>query len=218
MKIFYTVPWYRYHRTDCILVDLTGSGFSVQNGLLALSARSLINAFLFYYRNLLKRVHFEIVIPRPKNEKKLPGVLTMAECYSIFNAIHNPRHRLLLLLGYGAGLRLSEIVSLKWSDILMAEFKIHIKEAKGRKDRIVMLPYSIVSYLEKYQELYKGSTWVFEGQYKGESLSTRTVQQVMQQAVAKAGLEKKASVHTLRHSSPRTCWKLVPISGIYKVY
>lgn len=172
----------------------------MQNGLSASSAHSLINALLFYYRNVLKRAHFEIAIPRPKNEKKLPGVLTMAECYSIFNAINNPKHRLLLLLGYGAGLRLSEIVSLKWSDILMAEFKIHIKEAKGRKDRIVMLPYSIISYLEKYQELYKGTSWVFEGLYKGESVSTRTVQQVMQQAIAKAGLEKKASVHTLRHS------------------
>jgi site-specific recombinase XerD len=172
----------------------------MQNGLSASTAHSLINALLFYYRNVLKRESFEVVIPRPKTEKKLPGVLTMAECFSIFNAIDNPKHRLLLLLGYGAGLRLSEIVGLRWSDILMAEFKIHIKEAKGRKDRIVMLPYSIVGYLENYQQLYKGNTFVFEGQYKGEMYSPRSVQQVMHTAIEKAGLDKKASVHTLRHS------------------
>ncbi len=172
----------------------------MQNGLSASTAHSLINALLFYYRNVLKKESFEIVIPRPKKEKKLPGVLTMAECFGIFNAIENPKHRLLLLLGYGAGLRLGEIVSLQWSDILIAEFKIHIKEAKGRKDRIVMLPFSIIGYLENYRQLYKGNTWVFEGQYKGEMYSPRTVQQVMQTAIVKAGLEKKASVHTLRHS------------------
>ena len=172
----------------------------MQNGLSASSAHSLINALLFYYRNVLKKEAFEIVIPRPKTEKKLPGVLTMAECYGIFNAIENPKHRLLLLLGYGAGLRVSEIVSLRWSDILIPEFKIHIKAAKGKKDRIVMLPYSIVSYLEHYRQLYKGDGWVFEGFYKGETYSTRTVQMVMQTAIIKAGLDKRASVHTLRHS------------------
>lgn len=172
----------------------------MQKGLSASSAHSLINALLFYYRNVLKREAFEIIIPRPKTEKKLPSVLTMAECYGIFNAIENPKHRLMLLLGYGAGLRVSEIVGLRWSDILIPEFKIHVKEAKGRKDRIVMLPYSVVSYLEHYRQLYKGDGWVFEGFYKGETYSTRTVQQVMQRAIAKAGLDKKASVHTLRHS------------------
>ena len=63
-----------------------------------------------------------------------------------------------------------------------------------------MLPYSIIGYLENYQQLFKGSSWVFEGQFKGEAYSGRSVQQVMQNAIAKAGLEKKASVHTLRHS------------------
>ncbi len=172
----------------------------MQKGLSASSAHSLVNALLFYYKNVLKRDSIEIAIPRPKKEKKLPTVLTMAECFAIFNAIQNPKHRLLLLLGYGAGLRLGEIIHLKWDDILMQEFKIHIKEAKGRKDRMVMLPYSVVSYLENYRQLFKGDGWVFEGQYKGEMYSPRSVQQVMQRAIAKVGLRKKTTVHTLRHS------------------
>ena len=172
----------------------------MQQGLSASTGHSLVNALLFYYRIVLKRPQYEISIPRPKKEKRLPAVLTMAECYSIFDSIINPKHKLLLLIGYGAGLRLSEITNLRWRDILMAEFKIHIKEAKGKKDRMVMLPYSVVSYLQAYQELYKGTGWVFEGQYKGESYNPRSVQQVMQAAIKKAGLDKKASVHTLRHS------------------
>lgn len=169
-------------------------------GLSSARGNSMVNALLFYFRNVLKRAEFEIVLPRPKNEKKLPPVLTMAECHAVFKALENPKHKLLLLLAYGAGLRLSELTHLRWEDILWVEHKIHIKAGKGKKDRMVMLPYAILSYLEYYRKLYGSEKWVFEGQFKGESYSGRSVQSVMRQAVAKAGLEKKATVHTLRHS------------------
>jgi site-specific recombinase XerD len=172
----------------------------MEQGLSSSTAHTLVNALLFYYRNVLKKSPFEIMIPRPKKEKKLPQVLTMAECLGVFKAISNPKHKLLMMLGYGAGLRLSEIVSLEWQDIHFEEFKIHIKGAKGHKDRLVMLPYTIVSYLQEYRKMFGGEQWVFEGQYKGEPYSGRSVQQVLQQAIAKSGLEKKATVHTLRHS------------------
>lgn len=104
------------------------------------------------------------------------------------------------MIGYGAGLRVSEIVSLKWSDILFEEHKIHVKNAKGKKDRMVMLPYSISQFLTNYSKLYKKGTYVFEGQFAGEPYSTTTVQTVMRNAMQKAGLNKKGSVHSLRHS------------------
>jgi site-specific recombinase XerD len=171
-----------------------------EQGLSASSLAMLVNALLYYYRTVLKRDAFEIRIPRPRKEHHLPTVLTREECYRIFKYVDNPKHKLLLLIGYGAGLRRSEIVSLKWADILFDEHQIHVKQGKGKKDRIVMLPYSIVEYLRNYRQLYPSDDWVFEGQYKGEALSARTVQQVMHDAVGKAGLEKKATVHTLRHS------------------
>jgi site-specific recombinase XerD len=171
-----------------------------EKGLSASSLSMLVNALLYYFRTVLKRDSFEIKIPRPRGEHHLPTVLTMEECFRIFSFVTNPKHKLLLLIGYGAGLRRSEIVTLKWADILFDEHKIHVKQAKGNKDRIVMLPYSIVAYLQDYRRLYPSDDWVFTGQYKGEALSARTVQQVMHDAVAKAGLEKKATVHTLRHS------------------
>jgi len=172
----------------------------MEDGLSSSTAHMLVNSLLFYYRHVLKKSPFEITIPRPKKEKKLPQVLTMAECLGIFKAINNPKHKLLMLLGYGAGLRLNEIVTLEWQDIHFEEFKIHIKGAKGHKDRLVMLPYSIITYLQQYRNLYGGKQWVFEGQNKGEPFSGRSVQQVLQQAIIKSGLEKRATVHTLRHS------------------
>lgn len=124
----------------------------------------------------------------------------MEECLEVFRVVDNPKHKLLLLIGYGAGLRVSEIVSLEWRDILFSEHKIHVKNAKGKKDRMVMLPYSIVSTLEYYRRLYQTKKYVFEGQFAGEPYSTRSVQEVMRLALIKSGLEKKATVHTLRHS------------------
>jgi len=171
-----------------------------EQGLSASSLAMLVNALLYYYRTVLKRDAFEIRIPRPRKEHHLPAVLTKEECFRIFKYVDNPKHKLLLLIGYGAGLRRSEIVSLKWADVLFDEHQIHVKQGKGNKDRIVMLPYSIVEYLRNYRQMYPSDDWVFEGQYRGEALSARAVQQVMANAVAKAGLEKKATVHTLRHS------------------
>jgi site-specific recombinase XerD len=171
-----------------------------EKGLSPSSLDMLINALQFYYRTVLKKDTFEIRLPRPKKKHLLPTVLTMEECSRIFKTVENPKHKLLLLLGYGAGLRRSEIVSLKWEDILFEEHKIHVKQSKGNKDRIVMLPYAIVNELIDYRKIFNNEGWIFAGQYKGEALSASTVQTVMSDAVTKAGLEKRATVHTLRHS------------------
>lgn len=172
----------------------------VEQGLSPSSVNMVINALQFYFRTVLHRDTFTIKLPRPREEHKLPMVLTMNECSSIFSYVDNPKHKLLLLMGYGAGLRRSEIVGLRWVDILFDEHKIYVRQSKGNKDRVVMLPYSVVAYLEDYHKLFPSDEWVFPGQYRGEALSTGTVQVVMRNAVEKAGLQKKASVHTLRHS------------------
>jgi site-specific recombinase XerD len=172
----------------------------MERGMSAATGHTMVNSIQFYYHQVLQQKHLSFKLPRPKKEKKLPTVLTMEECLLIFKAVDNPKHKLLLLIGYGAGLRVSEIVTLMWRDILFKEHKIHIKNAKGKKDRMVMLPYSIVHSLEIYKELYKGKTYVFEGQFAGEPYSTTSAQTVMRNALKKSGLDKKATVHTLRHS------------------
>ncbi|TBX65190.1 recombinase [Flavobacterium silvisoli] len=175
-------------------------GSLMERGLSASSGHSMVNGLHFYYQQVLGKNEYEFKLPRPKKEKKLPVVLTMEECLRIFRVVDNPKHKLLLLIGYGAGLRLSEIVNLQWNDIHFDEYKIHIKNAKGKKDRMVMLPYSIVQSLLIYRELYNGKHYVFEGQFAGEPYSSRSVQEVMREALKKSGLNKKATVHTLRHS------------------
>jgi site-specific recombinase XerD len=193
---------YRYQNPDVLTEKqiVRYLAWMTERGLSSSSLDMLINSLQFYYRMVLKRASFEIKIPRPRKEHHLPSVLTMDECMQIFSNVDNPKHKLLLLIGYGAGLRRSEIVSLKWEDILFDEHKIHVKQSKGNKDRQVMLPYSIIAYLKQYRALYPSDSWVFGGQYKGEALSGSTVQTVMRKAVEKSGLEKKATVHTLRHS------------------
>ena len=175
-------------------------GSIMLRGLSASSGHTMVNSVQFYYHNVLQMNAYSFKLPRPKKEKKLPTVLTMDECLKLFQVVDNPKHKLLLLIGYGAGLRVSEIVSLKWSDILFSEHKIHLKNAKGKKDRMVMLPYSIVHSLQVYKEMYNGKQYVFEGQFAGEPYSTGSVQSVMRQAIQKSGLDKKATVHSLRHS------------------
>lgn len=172
----------------------------MERGLSASSGHSMVNAVQFYYQQVLEKPDYRFTLPRPKKEKKLPAVLSMEECLSVFRTIDNPKHKLLLLIGYGAGLRVSEIVNLKWSDVLFDEYKIHVKNAKGKKDRMVMLPYSIVHSLKIYKELYKSTIYIFEGQFAGEPYSTGSVQKVMREAIKKSAITKKATVHTLRHS------------------
>lgn len=175
-------------------------GTLMQQGLSASKGHMMVNAVQFYYHQVLGFKAYDFKLPRPKKEKKLPPVLTMEECLTIFQVVDNPKHKLLLLIGYGAGLRVSEIVTLQWRDILFEEFKIHLKNAKGKKDRMVMLPLSIIETLKLYRKLTNGKDYVFEGQFAGEPYSTRSAQAVLRIALKKSGLEKKATIHTLRHS------------------
>jgi site-specific recombinase XerD len=172
----------------------------MKQGLSPSTGNMLVNALQFYYHNVLHMNQFEIVLPRPKREYKLPAVLTEEECIALFEKIENPKHKMLAMLAYGSGLRVGELVTLTWADILFAEHKIHVKAGKGKKDRVVMLPWTLMAGLEAYRSLTKGEKYVFEGQYKGEPYSENSVRQIMKRAVTSAGLEKKATPHTLRHS------------------
>jgi site-specific recombinase XerD len=175
-------------------------GGLMEKGLSATTGHTLVNALNYYYRHVENNLNFEFKLPRPKKEKKIRTVFTLDECACIFGIIDNPKHKLALMITYGAGLRVGEVVTLKWGDILMAEQKIHIKNGKGKKDRMVMLPYSVLVMLENYRALYPGNEYVFGGQFAGAHYSTGSVQKVMAAALEKSDLSKKGSVHNLRHS------------------
>jgi site-specific recombinase XerD len=178
-------------------------GRLMEQGLSSTTGHLMVNALLFYFREVEKAVGWQLQLPRPKKEKKLPTVLTKEECLRIFSSVHNPKHKLMLLLTYGAGLRNSETVHLQWRDLLIDEYKIHLKGAKGKKDRMVMLPKYLIDQLCAYRKMLDETLphhYVFQGQHKGEPYSTRSLQQIMRRAVAAAGIQKTVRVHSLRHS------------------
>lgn len=170
-------------------------------GLKSSSGHMVVNALKFYYKYVLEWDDTQQwSIPRPKKEKSLPKVLSVEECRRIFAAVNQPKHKLILLLTYGAGLRVSEVCHLRWQDIDFDAYKITIISGKGKKDRQVMLPYSVLQYIQTYRSLYKTDTYIFEGQVKGEPYSTSSCGAIMRKAVKDAHIGKKVGIHALRHS------------------
>jgi len=158
-----------------------------------------INALKFYYGTMLKK-KFVYEVKRPRKDKKLPVVLSKEEVAKILNSVDNLKHRAILMLVYSAGLRVGEVVRLKTEDIDSKRMLIHIKGAKGRKDRYTLLSEKALEILRAYWREYKPVKWLFEGFRDGRYISTRTVQAIFEQAKENAGIKKEISVHTLRHS------------------
>lgn len=170
-------------------------------GLKSSSGHMIVNALKFYYKHVLEWDDTQQwSIPRPKKEKTLPKVLSVEECRRIFAAVKQPKHKLILLLAYGAGLRVSEVCLLRWQDIDFDAYKIKIISGKGKKDRQVMLPHSVLQYIQTYRSLYKTETYIFEGQVKGQPYSTSSCGAIMRKAVKDANIGKKVGIHALRHS------------------
>lgn len=160
---------------------------------------SRINAVKFYFEQVLGREKVFYNIPRPKKPSTLPKALSTQDIKKMFSTIKNKKHQLLMKLCYGMGLRVSEVVNLKLSDIDSSRMQVHIQQAKGKKDRYAILPESVVDDLRNYCKIYQPKDYLFEGQ-NGGKYSTRSVQQVFKNAMKKAKINKKVGVHSLRHS------------------
>lgn len=174
------------------LVTLESKGASAQTRNLCLSALK------FYHRNVVKD-EAPIQIRTAKRTQSLPIVLSREEIGRMLAVTTNTKHRLMLGLAYGAGLRVSEVVALKVQDLDLAEKTIHIKQAKGRKDRISVLPEKLISNLNNFVTGKARHDLVFLSE-RGGKLTTRTAQKIFEQALAKAVITKPATFHSLRHS------------------
>ena len=161
---------------------------------------SRINAVKFYFDQVLCREKFTFKeIPRPQKRESLPKVFSKYDVARIFAQVDNLKHILMLKLCYGMGLRVSEIVKLKISDIDSKRMLVHIENAKGKKDRYVPLPASVLDDLRKYYLSYYPKIYLFEGQYGGQ-YAIRSVQFVFKNAMQKAKINKSVGIHGLRHS------------------
>ncbi|KUO62513.1 MAG: hypothetical protein APF84_01825 [Gracilibacter sp. BRH_c7a] len=159
-----------------------------------------ISALKFLFSTVLKRNDINIYLPRPKKEEKLPDILSQTEIVKIFNSVRNIKHRSILFVTYSAGLRVSEVICLKVKDIDKDRMLIHIRQAKGRKDRYSILSESTLKILREYVKVYKIKDWLFPGEKQENHISERTVQNIFKVACSKAQIKKDVSVHSLRHS------------------
>ena len=160
---------------------------------------SRLNALKFYFEQVLHREKFFVNIPRPKKHAKLPRTIHKNDLKKIFKATTNLKHNTMLKLCYGMGLRVSEIVNLKITDIDSKNMQVFIEKGKGKKDRYVNLPQSILEQLRAYYKEYRPKIYLFEG-HDGGQYSVRSTQQVFKNALQKAGINKKVGIHSLRHS------------------
>jgi site-specific recombinase XerD len=161
---------------------------------------SRMNAVKFYFEQVLHRDKFFFEeIPRPQKQSFLPKVFSKKDVAKMFSKVSNPKHLLMLKLCYGMGLRVSEIVNLKITNIDSSRMLVHIESAKGKKDRYVTLPSSILDDLRTYYRTCHPKIYLFEGQYGGH-YAVRSVQAVFKNAMLKAKINKSVGIHGLRHS------------------
>jgi len=158
----------------------------------------ILSALKFFYVEVLKNDIFQ-EIKRPKREEKLPVVLTKDEISQIIENTKNKKHRLLIELLYGSGLRVSEAINLKIDDLNLKEKINLIRGGKGKKDRRIILPNKLKSKLASYFKKRKDKNpFIFH--YREDHISSRQAQRIVKNAASRAGIRKKVFCHALRSS------------------
>lgn len=158
------------------------------------------SAIRYFFMQTLSRPWEAGAIPYVKKKKTLPKVFSFKEVISILKSAANIKHKALLALIYSSGLRLSESVNLKITDIKRDNKRILVRQGKGAKDRYTILSDICLKCLWKYWKQYKPNNWLFPGYKKNNHLSPRACQHAFSLAKERAGITKEGSVHTLRHS------------------
>ena len=178
--------------------SLIKEGYSIS------SQNQAINAIKYYWEKILNKDSAFIEIERPMKERKLPEVLSLKEVEAIFNVCKNFKHLMILKTIYACGFRISEITNLEIQDINSARNTVKIKIGKGKKDRIVPIPEELLIELRQYYKIYKPYKYLFEGQYSSiknpKKYSTSSIQSTIKKLSKLAGIRRRITPHTLRHS------------------
>jgi len=158
-----------------------------------------INAIKFYAEKVLGLERTVYELDRPMKRQSLPKVLAQNDVLQILNMVNNIKHKAILSTIYGCGLRISECTSLKIGDIDSLNQRVWVRNAKGRKDRITLLPERLLDLLRNYYKVYRPKVWLFEGP-DGNQYSVSSIRKVFNKGKQAARITKPATVHTLRHS------------------
>src|SRR3990172_2306827 len=168
---------------------------------LAWNTRSLItNGLRFFYHTTLGRQRMDFAIPRPKAPAKLPEIVTREEVARILSRPANRKHRVLLMTGYAAGLRVSELVRLRVTDLDSDRMTIRVEQGKGGQDRYTLLSPRLLEELRAYWRDARPQSWLFPSEREDAPVSISCVQRVYRRAKREAGVHKRGGVHALRHA------------------
>jgi site-specific recombinase XerD len=174
--------------------------YLIEERKLAWSSRNIVVSGLrFFYSHTIGKKSLSLSIPPRKQVTQLPEILSAEELESLFVALSNQKHRTLLMTTYAAGLRVSEVVGLKVTDIDSKRMMIRVQQGKGRKDRYTVLSKRLLTELRIYWKMYKPPLWLFFGTKKRRPLTDRSAQVIYYSAKKKAGITKGKGIHTLRH-------------------
>jgi integrase/recombinase XerD len=169
-----------------------GLSYSFQN--------QLISAVKKFYMEICHEAIDPGSFSRPRSRHKLPNVLSKEEVKKILTAPVNEKHRVMLSVIYGCGLRRSEVLTLEPQDIDRDRMLLTIRQSKGFKDRVVPISQKLVDMVDNYLRRYRPVVYLFEGQHQGDRYSAASVEKVFKMAVQKAGIKKSITLHGLRHS------------------
>ena len=164
------------------------------------SCNVAVSGLRFLYTQTLGMDSMYLSIPPRKKDSRLPEIFSAKEVEKLFSALTNQKHRTMLMTTYAAGLRVSEVVGLKITDIDSNRMMIRIQQGKGRKDRYTILSRRLLKELRIYWKMYRPSAWLFySGKKTRRPLSVSSLQRVYNHAKELAGITKGKGIHTLRH-------------------
>jgi site-specific recombinase XerD len=159
-----------------------------------------VSALRFFFKVTLGRSGFGERLATVRKEERLPVVLSPEEVALLLHCAPSLKHKAALSIAYGCGLRVSEIVHLKVGDIDSARMLIRVEQGKGRKDRYVMLSPDLLELLRRWWRSARPQGWLFPGRDPGQPITARQLDRACKAAANTAALDKRVSMHTLRHS------------------
>ena len=197
LRFFISKPISEINHNDLIVFN---NEYIIQKNLSNSFQNQVVNAVKLFFQIVENKQLIVELLHRPRREKKLPNVLSKEEVKAILEAPKNIKHQAMLSLIYACGLRRGELLNLTLKDIQSDRNLLLIRQAKGKKDRVVPLSLKLIDLLRTYYKLWKPKTWLFEGQIENTRYSEKSLENVLKQSLAKVKITKKVSLHWLRHS------------------
>jgi site-specific recombinase XerD len=166
----------------------------------ASTCRQALHSMRFFYRDVVGRELSRLALPGLKTPSRVPDLLSVREVFAIIDACTNPKYRTMMLIGYGTGIRLSEITHLRVSDIHSDRQVLRIEQGKGNKDRYVLLNNSLLEVLRAYWQMYRPVGPLFYGREHDQAISHGSLQKTFRRCLLGSGVNKRVGVHGLRHA------------------